>query len=228
MTIVSSKFRVVVAVVASCGLAVAACGSDDAPSASPSADAAVEAPSLVDGGVADGTVDVDGVEIEYATAVPVGFEPGDTAPMLLALPSGGQDIRLARGMVENIYAPEAIRLGWVVVSPAAPGGVLFFDGSESLLPDFVDWIETWVDIEGGVPHVAGASNGGLSVFRYAAENPERVRSIVTFPGFAGSDADRAALSELTDVPIRMYVGRRRHGVGGLGGAHGVRDRGARR
>jgi pimeloyl-ACP methyl ester carboxylesterase len=126
--------------------------------------------------------------------------------VLLALPPGDQDIRLAFGMVQNTYAPEATRLGWVVVSPAAPGEVLFFDGSESVLPGFVDWIGSWVDIEGDAPHVAGPSNGGRSAFRYAAENPDRVRSIVTFPGFAESDADRAALAELTDVPTRMFVG----------------------
>ena len=60
--------------------------------------------------------------------------------------------------------------------------------------------------EGGAPHVAGVSNGGISAFRYAAENPGRVRSVVTFPGFARSDDDREALPGLGAVPIRMFVG----------------------
>lgn len=60
----------------------------------------------------------------------------------------------------------------MVVSPAAPGGELFFQGSERLVPGFLDWVETWVSPEGGAPHVAGISNGGISSFRYAAQNPE--------------------------------------------------------
>ena len=168
--------------------------------------APLAAPWNAAGSVAEGTVEIDGKVIEYVTSVPDGFEVGSEVPVLLALPPGGQDLGLARRLVENSYAPEATRLGWVVVSPAAPGGELFFDGSEALLPGFVDWIETWVAPEGGAPHVAGVSNGGISAFRYATLNPERVRSLITFPGFARSDADRSALGDLADVPIRMFVG----------------------
>ena len=77
---------------------------------------------------------------------------------------------------------------------------------EDHLPRFVDWIEAWVTPEGGAPHVVGMSNGGLSAFRYAAENPQRTQSIVAFPGFPRSNGDRDALEELTHVPIMLYVG----------------------
>lgn len=168
--------------------------------------AATGSPSTSPGSVASGSIDIDGSVVEYVTSVPDEFEMGATAPVLLALPPGGQDLALARRLVEGTYAPEATRLGWIVVSPAAPDGQLFFNGSEAVLPAFVDWIETWVTPEGGSPHVAGVSNGGISAFRYAALNPERVRSVITFPGFARSADDRAALADLTDVPIRMFVG----------------------
>lgn len=179
---------------------------DAADSAEGEAGASAGPPSIAEAAVSTGSVEIDGTTVEYATSVPAGFEIGSIAPVLLALPPGGQDLALARRLVDNTYAGEAQRLGWVVVSPAAPDGQLFFDGSERLLPGFVDWVETWVVPEGGSPHVAGVSNGGISAFRYAAENPERVSSVVTFPGFARSADDREALSDLSDVPFRLFVG----------------------
>lgn len=158
------------------------------------------------GAIAVGEVDINGTTIEYATLVPDNFQPGDTAPLLLAFPPGGQRIDLAESTLASLYAPEALRLGWVVVSPAAPNGELYFQGSEALVPGFLDWVETWVAPEGGAPHVAGISNGGISSFRYATQNPDRVLSVTTLPGFPRSDADREALESLTDIPVRLYVG----------------------
>ena len=60
--------------------------------------------------------------------------------------------------------------------------------------------------EGGAPHVAGISNGGISTFRFAAQNPDRVLSLTAFPGFPRSEDDQAALAQLTDVPVRLFVG----------------------
>ena len=94
----------------------------------------------------------------------------------------------------------------MVVSPAAPDGIRFFDGSEALLPGFLDWVETWVTPEGGAPHVIGPSNGGISSFRYAIANPDRAQSVVVFPGFPRGDADRAALGNIADIPVRLYAG----------------------
>ncbi|MFT7474861.1 MAG: pimeloyl-ACP methyl ester carboxylesterase [Verrucomicrobiales bacterium] len=158
------------------------------------------------GSVASGSVEIDGTTIDYVTSVPDGFSIGDEAPLLFAFPPGGQDLDLTRSLVERTYAPEAHRLGWVVISPAAPGGQLFFQGSESLVPGFLDWVETWVRPEGGSPHVAGVSNGGISTFRYAALNPTRIQSLIVFPGFPRSEEDEDALSQLVDVPMRLFVG----------------------
>lgn len=186
--------------VAGLGLLAAACGGSS--SASPPPDTP---PSLLPGGVGLGQVEIDGTTIDYVVSVPSDFSPGDEAPLLLAFPPGGQDLSLTSSVMESVYASEANRLGWVVISPAAPGGVLFFNGSEDLVPGLLDWTETWVNPEGGAPHVAGISNGGISSFRYGAENPDRVLSMVTFPGFPrGGDAD--ALEDLSDIPIRFFVG----------------------
>ena len=167
-------------------------------------DAAV---AIEPGALAEGHLDVDGKTVDYVTVAPAGFSVGDTAPVLLAFPPGGQDFDLTRSIVEQTYLNEATRRGWVVFSPAAPAGEpLWYEESATLVPAILDWIETWVRSEGGTVHVAGVSNGGLSTFAVAALVPDRVQSLLVFPGFPRSDEARAALPELVDVPVRMFVG----------------------
>ena len=109
-------------------------------------------------------------------------ESGDTAPVLLAFPPGAQDLSVTQSTINSVYLQEALRLGWVVVSPVAPDGRLFHDGSEDVLGSFANWIDQWVTPEGGAVHVAGMSNGGLSSWRFAAQNPDRLQSLIAFPG----------------------------------------------
>ncbi len=183
-------------------LLIAACGAGG----DTAAIAELEPVVLAPGAVTSGQVTIDGTSVDYAVAVPAGFEVGDRAPVLLAMPPGGQDLALTTTIVERTYAPEALARGWVVVSPAAPDGQLYFQGSELLIPTLVAWVGGWVDIEGGRPHLAGISNGGLSAFRLAANQPDGFASIVAFPGFPRNADDRSALPELTDIPIRLVVG----------------------
>ena len=162
-------------------------------------------PAVSPGGVDRGIVEVDGTSIDYFTITPEGFAEGDTAPVVLAMPPGSQSVSTTESVVNSVYRTEALARGWVVVSPAAPGGQRFFDGSEDLVPGFLDWVEGWVTPEGGRPHLIGVSNGGLSAFRLAAQQTDAYESIIVFPGFPRS-ADTDALPELTDMPIRMFVG----------------------
>lgn len=184
-------------------LVLSACGGTGADEA---AEPAVGAVELAPGSVSAGQIEIDGTTVDYVAVAPAGFKPGDTAPVLLAMPPGGQDLSLTRAIVDGTYAPQALARGWVVVSPAAPDGQLYFRGSETLIPAMMSWIESWVTVEGGRFHMAGISNGGLSAFRLAADQPDRFASIVAFPGFPRNDEDRAALADLTDIPVRMFVG----------------------
>ena len=201
MSLPMKRILFLIATIATLAVVAAACGSGESESSAPSTP-----PALEPGAVGVGAVDIDDTTIDYAVSVPDDFDVGDEAPLLLAFPPGGQDLDLTTNTVERTYAAEAQRLGWVVVSPAAPDGERFFDGSEALVPGLLDWIETWVTPEGGAPHVAGISNGGISSFRYAGENPDRVQSVVVFPGFPRNNDDRDALEGLTDTPVRLYVG----------------------
>ena len=192
-------------------IVAAGCGTDDSTS-EPSTAVADEAVDqiadamVVAGGLGEGQVTIDGTPVDYVTVTPEGFEVGDEAPLLLAFPPGGQSLDLTRSLVDNTYLAEAMARGWVVVSPAAPGGQLFFQGSEMLVPGLMDWIETWVTPENGQIHLAGVSNGGLSAFRVAGQQTDRVASVIAFPGYPRSDEAVAALAKPTDIPVRMFAG----------------------
>lgn len=180
--------------------------SQTASSPPPAGEAPTTAPAITPGGLGTGQVVIDDTPIDYVTVVPTGFELGETAPVMLAIAPGSQDFELTRRIVESTYITEALARGWVVISPAAPNSTLYFQGSETLTPGLLAWVDTWVVSEGGSPHLVGVSNGGISSFRIAAQDPSSIQSLLVFPGFARSDEDRAALPSMVDIPVRLFVG----------------------
>lgn len=186
-------------------LVVAGCGGGDEPDIEPAV-ASFPAPAVSAGDLATGQVQLDDTVVDYVTIVPEGFELGDSAPVVLAMPPGGQDLAVTAGVAESTYRTEAVARGWVVVSPAAPGD-LWFNGSERLTPALLDWIRSWVEPEGERVHLVGVSNGGISAFRLAARYGDAFASMLVFPGFPRTDADRAVLeSVVAEIPVRMFVG----------------------
>ena len=147
----------------------------------------------------------DGTTIEYALVAPAGFERGATYPVLLALPPGGQGQEEVDAGLDRYWEAEALSRGWAVVSPAAPGE-LFFEGAERYLPELLDDVRRFVEPEGGAFHLAGISNGGLSAFRIALDEPELFRSLLVLPGFPPRAEDFDRLDELVDIPVALYVG----------------------
>ena len=148
----------------------------------------------------------DNKTLEYALALPPGFDPARRYPILLALPPGSQNRDMVAWGLSSYWLPEARRRDWLVISPAAPAGVSFFKGSETLIPEFLQRIEAQVTPEGGKYHLAGISNGGISSFRIALNNPELFHSITVLPGFPPTDADMDNLAALKGIPVSMFVG----------------------
>jgi predicted peptidase len=146
----------------------------------------------------------DGTLLEYGVVLPDGFTTEERYPVLIAFPPGVQ----TKAMVEagmGYWGTEGQARGWVVVSPIAPGGTLFFQGSEQYVPEFLQRIEAIYPPERGTFHLAGVSNGGISAFRIATMLPEKFASITAVPGFP-QPADFNQLDKLTNIPITMYVG----------------------
>jgi len=137
--------------------------------------------------------------------LPEPFDAEKSYPALLALPPGPQNA----GMVEiadRAYWRHGQRRGWIVVSPVAPGGKLFFDGAEALIPSLISELHDTYKIENDVFHIAGISNGGIAAFRIAENDPETYCSMLVLPGLPGNSRDFERLERLKGIPVDMMVG----------------------
>ena len=148
----------------------------------------------------------DNTQVDFAVVLPENFDTTQTYPILLALSPGPQTKEMVQWGLDNYWAKEAIRRGWIVLSPVAPQGVLFFKGSEAYIPEFLTQTARLYRPEGGKYHVGGVSNGGISAFRVALNDVEQVHSITVLPGFPRSDGDKQRLETLTGIPVAMFVG----------------------
>ncbi len=146
-----------------------------------------------------------GAKLDYAVGLPRGYDAARTYPVLLALPSGRQDRELVDAGFAR-YGQAAQRSGFVVISPVAPDGALFFEGGEAALPALFRHLRVTYRIEGGRLHLAGAGNGGCSAFRIATAYPGQFRSLIAAPGYAPTDDDVARLGSLRHMTVRMFVG----------------------
>ncbi|MFQ5399143.1 MAG: hypothetical protein ACE5E7_06040 [Anaerolineae bacterium] len=60
--------------------------------------------------------------------------------------------------------------------------------------------------ENGRFHLAGVSNGGISAFRIAINQPERFHSMLVIPGMLRTEDDFQKLDRLAKLPVAMFVG----------------------
>lgn len=148
----------------------------------------------------------EGTTLHYAVLTPKNFDTTRTYPILLAFPPGGQSQDLVQWGLDSYWADQAIKRGWIVLSPVAPGGQLFFQGSEALIPQFLEQTSEMYHPEGGKYHVAGVSNGGISAFRVALQNPDKTQSLLVLPGFPRTKEEFQKLETLKDIPVAMFVG----------------------
>jgi len=149
----------------------------------------------------------DGTTVDYVLYVPPGRPEGTPGKVIFAFPPGGQDIDLAQRLVEDKYRAEALAREYVVFSPAAPSTGLFYtDGSAALVPELLDMAAAQYPPDGGRFDLVGVSNGGLSAFRAALEQPERFRSLVVFPGYSPDGAGDPNLAKLKGIGVAMFVG----------------------
>ena len=167
--------------------------------------------AIVFGGVAakvsvlEQTKKVAGVTVNYKVVLPDGYDPAKAYPAILAFGGGPQTMNTVNGILDRNFRAEAEKRGYIVVSPAAPGGDLFFEEGAQIFPDFLKMILADYKIEGGKFHIAGVSNGGISSMHIAAAYPAYFLSVTAFPGYLW-EPSRAKLDRMSKLCVFMYVG----------------------
>jgi pimeloyl-ACP methyl ester carboxylesterase len=150
---------------------------------------------------------VDGQVVGVTIVLPADYQRGKTTPVLLALPPGFQQQQEVDGLLDKYWAPDAIRRGWVVISPESPASGFYTHGAAAvLLAHLMETMTRWYPPEGGGVHLAGVSNGGLSEWRYALDHPDRVLSLLAAPGYPPARADEAHVARLAGIPVLLIVG----------------------
>jgi predicted peptidase len=156
--------------------------------------------------VLDKVTTIDGIPVQYKIVLPSHYDPAKTYPGVLAFAGGGQSIDVVDSMVKTQFQVEAERRGYIVISPAAPNGDLFFtSGGEKVIPGLLKRILSDYKIEGNKFHIAGRSNGGISAFYVAAVHPEYFVSITGFPGYL-DELFPSRLEAVSRMCIYMHVG----------------------
>src|SRR3954447_3048828 len=187
-------------------LVLAACGGSGSDAAAPGTTTspvtivATDPPATQDGHKK--AVMSDGTEIAYSIVIPDGFDPAKEYPVLLALPPGGQDQQVVDDVIDRVWKTEAKKRGWIVVSPVAPGPLFYDPASSKYLSELVLQLERIYPPEGGQVHLAGVSNGGLSAFRAALDQPGLYLDLLTFPGYPPEQSDDVA--KLKGIPVAIW------------------------
>ena len=155
--------------------------------------------------VTEQTMHVAGVDVQYKVVLPDGYDAAKSYTAILAFGGGPQTMSTVDAVLKRNLQQEAERRGYIVIAPAAPGGVLFFDGGERIFPGFLDAILKDYPVAGGKFHIAGVSNGGIAALHVAAANPAYFWSVTAFPGYLWQPTDKKLLA-LTRICVFMYVG----------------------
>lgn len=150
-----------------------------------------------------------GLQMTYEVVLPTGYTPAQAYPVVLVFTGGSQSMTGARRTPQSDWQQEAERRGYIVISPAAPDGQLFFRGGARVFPEFLDFILATYNVAGKL-HVAGHSNGGVSAFYVATTYPQYFSTVIGYPGLLnGPDGPNPAA--LRSLCVFMHVGENDHG-----------------
>lgn len=152
------------------------------------------------------SVKVNGTTVRYAVTVPPGFRRGEKRNVLLAFPPGGQTADLVEVGMRAYWSKEGAARGWVVISPAAPSGGLFYARPVAFIEAFRTAAQSDVGVVAGDVALGGISNGGLSAFHTALGHPDRYVALVTLPGAQPGRRNANEIAKLRALRIGLWVG----------------------
>ena len=133
-----------------------------------------------------------GMKVNYKVILPNGYDPSRAYPTVLTFGGGSQDMTTVDRGAERFWRDEAERRGYIIVSPAAPAGRLFFQAGERIFPEFLQMILHDYKVQGGKLHIA-------------AFYPQYFWSVTGFPGYLPEDSN-SNIDGLKKVCVYMHVG----------------------
>ena len=148
-----------------------------------------------------------GTEVEYKVLLPPDYDPAKPHPVVLVFTGGAQGIQAAENTLKADWQDEAEKRGYVVISPAAPDGELFFQEGDRVFPAFLDMIRKDYKVAGKI-HIAGHSNGGLSAFHIAAKYPQYFSTVTGYPGLYQDNPEADYPPALKGLCLYMHAGDR--------------------
>ncbi len=143
--------------------------------------------------------------VEYKVLLPPGYDASKPHPVVLVFTGGAQGIDAAENTLKADWQAEAELRGYVVISPAAPDGELFFQEGDKVFPAFLDMIRKDYKVAGKI-HIAGHSNGGLSAFHIAAKYPQYFSTVTGYPGLYQDNPEAEYPVALKGLCLFMHAG----------------------
>jgi poly(3-hydroxybutyrate) depolymerase len=157
--------------------------------------------------VSENTLEFGGLDLRFRVILPDNFDPAQRYPTVLQFPGGSQSWNIVVGSTDADWREKAEQDGYIVISPSAPNGQLFFQAGDRVFPEFIEYILATYPVLDNKLHVTGISNGGLSAFHVASLYPEYFISVTGYPGLLNR-ASSERLEALRPLCIYMHVGDR--------------------
>ena len=156
--------------------------------------------------VFDKSAEIAGIAVHYKVVLPKDYDPEKTYPAVLAFPPGAQTMDMVLTTLQQHWAAEADRRGYIVIVPAAPLlGQSFAGEGAKIFPEFIEKLLRDYKVRDLKFHAAGMSNGGRSAFHIAASYPQYFRSVTGLPGYLPNPTDER-VAALAKMCIYMHVG----------------------
>ena len=155
--------------------------------------------------VLEKTKNVGDTTVHYKIVLPNDYDAAKAYPAILGLGGGPQTMNTVDNILNRNFRAEAEKRGYIVVSPAAPDGDLFFEEGDRIFPEFLKMILADYKIRDNKFHIAGVSNGGIAALHVAAGNPQYFLSVTAFPGYMW-EPSAAKLEAISKMCVFMYVG----------------------
>ena len=155
--------------------------------------------------VLDKVTVIAGTSVHYKVVLPKNYDRSKAYPGVLGFGGGPQNMNTVDSVVTRNFRDEAEKRGYIVIVPAAPDDMLFFEGGERIFPEFLKQILADYKIQDNKFHIAGPSNGGISAFHVASLNPQYFLSITAFPGYLWEETPEH-IKAISKMCINMFVG----------------------